>query len=246
MSAVKIPVTGGGFTLVDSDIAEKLKNIRIFKCSHKKYAAININRSPVPLHQFVLPPEEGLETDHINGNTFDNRRENLRHATKSQNLINMHKVRFGYSGYRWIYLDKKKRVCKISYRILRKHNHIGYLYSRHIAALFADDIMFARFGRFVVLNFRKEIQRKELTGFLESTKGRIFNVVFSRRSDGKQREMTCRTGVKKNQNGGSLSFDPDSQNLLSVYDVKKRSYRFIPLERVICIKFAKTKYRIAG
>jgi hypothetical protein len=85
-----------------------------------------------------------------------------------------------------------------------------------------------------------------LSDFIESTGGRIFNIVFSRRSDGKQREMTCRTGVKKNQNGGYLSFDPDSQNLFSVYDVKKSSYRFIPLERVICIKFAKTKYRLVA
>jgi hypothetical protein len=123
---------------------------------------------------------------------------------------------------------------------------VGHIHSRHIGALFADDIMFERFGRFVVLNFQKTIHRRELSDFIESTGGRIFNIVFSRRSDGIQREMTCRTCVKKNQNGGSLSFDPSSQNLLSVYDVKKRSYRFIPLERVICIKFAKTKYRIAG
>jgi hypothetical protein len=222
MSAVKLPVTVGGYTLVDNDIAEKLKGKSIFKTGSGKYPAIYINRKHVFLHNFVISTKKGLEIDHINGNKFDNRRENLRHVTKSQNQINNHKKVKTLSCYKWVY-KKNRPGFEIGHMLDRKYMYIGYIHSRHIGALLADDIMFERFGRFVVLNFQKTIHRRELSDFIESTGGRIFN-----------------------QNGGSLSFDPSSQNLLSVYDVKKRSYRFIPLERVICIKFAKTKYRIAG
>lgn len=40
------------------------------------------------LHHLVLPLKEGFITDHRNRNRLDNRRKNLRHATKSQSNMN--------------------------------------------------------------------------------------------------------------------------------------------------------------
>jgi AP2 domain len=42
----------------------------------------------VYLHHCVLPPKAGMKTDHQDGDTFNNRRYNLRHATDSQNTAN--------------------------------------------------------------------------------------------------------------------------------------------------------------
>lgn len=40
------------------------------------------------LHRLILSPAPEMDVDHINGDTLDNRRTNLRLATRSQNLAN--------------------------------------------------------------------------------------------------------------------------------------------------------------
>ena len=42
----------------------------------------------VSLHMHILPPTPGYVVDHVNGNSLDNRRANLRYATNQQNLAN--------------------------------------------------------------------------------------------------------------------------------------------------------------
>jgi hypothetical protein len=42
----------------------------------------------VYLHRKLLCPLPGMETDHINHNTLDNRRKNLRAATRQENALN--------------------------------------------------------------------------------------------------------------------------------------------------------------
>lgn len=62
--------------------------------------------------------------------------------------------------------------------------------------------------------------------------GRIFTVIFIKRTNDKERWMQARTGVKKGVKGVGLRFDPRSRNLIPVYDVRKRAFRFISCERI--------------
>jgi len=63
--------------------------------------------------------------------------------------------------------------------------------------------------------------------------GKIFSVIFTKRTDGTTRRMVCRTGVRKVCSGGGRAYDPESKGLLTVYDFEKKAYRMIPAEGVI-------------
>ena len=246
MSVVKLPVTRSRHTIVDDDIAEKLKAKKLFGIDRKRYVGFSSKGKIVRLHRFVMGNPEGLEVDHVNGDKYNNTRENLRACTSSENSLNIRKETTASSGYRNVAKYTKFDRYFIQMRVNKKQMYFFTLRSRHIAGIFSDQILIRNVGPFVKKNFPEKITCSCLAEFLENTSGRIFRVVFSRRSDGRQREMVCRTGVNSKHSGGTIPFDPSSMNLFSVYDVQKRAYRFIPLENVICIRFAKTNYRVVA
>lgn len=43
---------------------------------------------PLMMHRFILNPPKGVEVDHMNGNALDNRRSNIRLASRAENLRN--------------------------------------------------------------------------------------------------------------------------------------------------------------
>lgn len=92
-----IPLTRGFRALVDRDVAEEAAQWNWFARtkghgSRNTYAVrtdySGEKTATIQLHTLVLPPKEGFVVDHINGDTLDNRRCNLRYATLSQNMIN--------------------------------------------------------------------------------------------------------------------------------------------------------------
>jgi len=83
------------------------------------------------IHNFVMWSPDGHEIDHINGNTLDNRKENLRIVTRSENLQNkksrsQHKER----GITFKKDDKriKKWVAEIHKN--KKRYHLGYFLTK--------------------------------------------------------------------------------------------------------------------
>jgi len=79
----------------------------------------------VMLHRLLTGAPEGLVVDHINHNTLDNRMDNLRVVTQSENVRNPDpkKRPLKVIGVTWYESRKKWRVKK---RINGKYYHIGY------------------------------------------------------------------------------------------------------------------------
>lgn len=63
-------------------------------------------RKSVKLHQLIMGKYEPFVIDHINGNVLDNRKENLRFVTISENNTNLTDTYKSSSGYQNIYLEK--------------------------------------------------------------------------------------------------------------------------------------------
>ncbi len=84
---MEIPLTQGKVALVSPEDYERVMADGTWFLGHK-YAKRGTGESGKFLHQFITSAPEGVEVDHIDGNTLNNQRENLRFATRSQNAAN--------------------------------------------------------------------------------------------------------------------------------------------------------------
>ena len=61
------------------------------------------HRHSIGMHRFIMNAPKGMEVDHINGNSLDNRRSNLRICSRIQNSWNMKLSKSNTSGFRGVY-----------------------------------------------------------------------------------------------------------------------------------------------
>ena len=76
------------------------------------------------MHRVVNNTPKGMETDHINRDKLDNRRENLRTVTRSENEFNKN-IRLGNeSGISGVCWDKNrsKWLCRVGKKYIGRHN----------------------------------------------------------------------------------------------------------------------------
>lgn len=66
----------------------------------------NGKKSDIKLHRFILSAPADLDVDHINGNGLDNRRENIRLATPSENMRNRGPNCRNTSGFKGVSFHK--------------------------------------------------------------------------------------------------------------------------------------------
>lgn len=111
---------------------EDFNRVRVFRWkvsrsgnNHYARGSFPRNRGPsfyIYLHRLILSfPEVGV--DHINGDTLDNTRENLREANKSQNGANSRLRGIGSHKYKGITFSYGKFVAQIS--INGVHKRLG-------------------------------------------------------------------------------------------------------------------------
>jgi hypothetical protein len=91
----EIPLTRTTFALVDDEDFSYINQWKWF--NHYGYArrskyrgggAKNRKYKVIHMHRLIMQCPEGLQVDHINGDTLDNRRNNLRIVTASDNAKN--------------------------------------------------------------------------------------------------------------------------------------------------------------
>jgi hypothetical protein len=115
------------------------------------------SRKKVRMHRLVLPPREGYDTDHVNRNGLDNRRENLRHATRAQNLVNRIMPR-KVNPYRGVSHRKGRPRCwEAAIYVKGKKVKLGSFHTPEEAARAYDTASLRHYGEFAVLNFPNQV-----------------------------------------------------------------------------------------
>lgn len=80
----------------------------------------------IMLHQLLSQKYGyGKEPDHINGRTFDNRKENLRKSRHEQNMKNCKMYKNNTSGHKGVYYSKREGKWKAAINIDKKKTHLG-------------------------------------------------------------------------------------------------------------------------
>ena len=145
----EIKLSDGSVVLVDADDYEFLSKLK-WKATKRGYVYTTIT-----MHRLVVNAPQGKEVDHVNGDGRDNRKENLRLCTRSQNIANTKKPRrqggcsSKFKGVCW-----DRRVKKWSARVQTGGNsYRKYFDTEEEAALAYDEMAKEHFGEYARPNF---------------------------------------------------------------------------------------------
>ena len=166
---LEIPLSKGYKTIIDdidSDLAKYNWWSRIHQGGRYVYArrwskTVNGKRRPIVLHRVILerklghPIPEGMDTDHADGNTLNNRRGNLRLASRGQNTANsVRKTTIGgrkiKAPYRGVYRAGNKWMAQV--RADGDLHYLGTFDTARQAARAYNSKALEMFGRFAMLN----------------------------------------------------------------------------------------------
>lgn len=140
-------------------------SIHAWYCSRQGYACRDTSRFPrhvALMHRVILERKlnrkllKGEECDHINGNPLDNRRDNLRACSHSQNLKNQNRRSTntsGYTGVSYFGYDSRSRKWNANIKVNYKSINLGYYATAEEAARAYDKAAREYFGKFARLNF---------------------------------------------------------------------------------------------
>lgn len=133
-SIAYVELTQGQWSLIDSDDAERVGKYNwhawYSRNTDSFYARTQVWSGPyeevvIRLNVLIIGQSEGFIVDHKSGNTIDNRRANLRHATPSQNTINGAIRKDNTSGIKGVRWNKNLQKWVAEICINGKRIHLG-------------------------------------------------------------------------------------------------------------------------
>lgn len=152
----EIPLTRGMVALVDDTDHPMLSQLTWYARTngHGNWYAITGRRCH--MHRLILCPPVGVEIDHANGDGLDNRRANLRYATRAENSRNLQRPARRLSSFKGVHPSKSgKWFARVNFE--HQVIHLGSFVLEEDAARAYDAAALRYFGEFARLNFPIEM-----------------------------------------------------------------------------------------
>ena len=153
-----IPLSQGRFSIVDDEDYEMLLNLSKWIFCAGYAASLEKTNQPKPryrfisMHRLIINAPQGYVVDHINGDKLDNRKENLRICTHSENLKNQGKRKANTSGYKGVFWHTRMNKWIAKLYSDRKCIHLGYFDCRIEAAKAYNNGALKHHGQFANIN----------------------------------------------------------------------------------------------
>jgi len=135
-----IKLSDGASAIIDDEDFERVSQFNWHHDPHGAgYARRNIKLpdgrwSTQYLHRFIINAEGGVYVDHKSGDSLDNRKENLRPATMSQNLHNCGLRKTNTSGVRGVIWCKREQNWRAEIMSDGKRKRLGQFKEKADAA----------------------------------------------------------------------------------------------------------------
>lgn len=158
----RLPATLGYEVLLDDEDYERLSRHRWYAhnsgkgSGHKRPArrtCVAEGRKVLPLVHHIIKPPVGFVVDHINGDPWDNRRENLRVCTHGENLRNQRKRKPGKALYKGVLPTSGRGRFAARIAVNGRSYNLGAYGSQEEAASAYDTAALFLHGEFACLNF---------------------------------------------------------------------------------------------
>jgi hypothetical protein len=152
----EIPLTRGKIAIVDDEDYEYLSKHKWYAINSGGYATRAYmedgKKIVVRMHRLIMNVPEDLVVDHIDGNTLNNQKANLRICTRAENCRNRGINKNNTSGYKGVYWNKSKKRWAASIRYNRKRVNCGHYKCEHEAAAAYNLKAIELFGEYAWLN----------------------------------------------------------------------------------------------